>query len=188
MKKMIRDGSLGFVIMSMLTMFMFVTGCSAHPCTKNSHHVQQKVFHETDSVMKNAVGDSIFKIIAGAKRIKAEEIVLTNDTVNVKKEASMAVRGKYAAVAQFVLSNPKLYNGDVATYGNFMPCFKLTFIINKRLCVLNFDFGLKKWNVCDGTGKQIKMFDLPSDDMLRLANILFPENELYKNLINIGKR
>ena len=66
--------------------------------------------------------------------------------------------------------------------------FKLTFIKKKEVCILNFDFGLKKWNVCDGMGKQIKMFDLSSDDMLRLANMLFPENELYKNLINTDKR
>ena len=87
-------------------------------------------------------------------------------------------------LVQFIISNPKNYDGDMAVYGQFMPCFKLTFIRKKESCILNFDFGLKKWTVCDSKGKGIKTYNLPSDDMLRLANMLFPENDLYKKQIN----
>ena len=140
------------------------------------------------SVIRNAVGDSIYKIITEAKKVKAEEIKLSNDTTQTIKDEAIDIKSKYVPLVQFILTDPKIYHGDLATYGNFMPCFKLTFTKKKETCVLNFDFGLKKWNICDGTGKQIKMFDLSSDDMLRLANMLFPKNELYKNLINTDKR
>lgn len=183
--KMFRDCGFRLAIMSMLALFVF-TGCSAHPSTTNT--LGSQPYTETDSVMRNAVGDSIYKIITEAKRVKAEEIKLTNDTTKTAKEVAIDVKSKYIPLVQFILSDPKIYRGDVATYGNFMPCFKLTFIKKKEICILNFDFGLKKWNICDGEGKQIKMFDLSSDNMLRLANMLFPENNLYKNLIKTDKR
>lgn len=183
--KLIRDSGIRLAIMSMLTLFAF-TGCSAHPSTTSTSGSQPST--ETDSVMRNAIGDSIYKIITEAKKVKAEEIKLTNDTTKNAKEVAINVKSKYIPLVQFILSDYKIYRGNLATYGHFMPCFKLTFIKKKEIYVLNFDFGLKKWNVCDGEGKQIKMFDLSSDDMLRLANMLFPENDLYKNLINTDKR
>lgn len=183
--KLIRDGGFRLAIMSMLALFAF-TGCSAHPSTTNTSGGQPSTV--TDSVVRNAVGDSIYKLITEAKKIKAEEIKLTKDTTQTVKDEAIDVKSKYVPLVQFILTDPKIYHGDLVTYGNFMPCFKMTFIRKKETCVLNFDFGLKKWNICDGTGKQIKMFDLSSDDMLRLANMLFPENELYKNLINTDKR
>lgn len=183
--KLIRDGGFRLAIMSMLALFAF-TGCSAHPSTTNTSGSQPPA--ETDSVIRTAIGDSIYKVIIEAKKTKAEEIKLTNDTTKSVKDVAIDVKVKYIPLVQFILTDPKIYHGDLATYGNFMPCFKLTFIKKKETCVLNFDFGLKKWNICDSTGKQIKMFDLSSDDMLRLANMLLPENELYKNLINTDKR
>lgn len=183
--KLIRDGGFRLAVMSMFALFAF-TGCSAHPSTTNTSGGQPSTV--TDSVVRNAVGDSIYKIITEAKKVKTEEIKLTNDTTKTAKEVTIDIKSKYIPLVQFILSDPKIYRGDLATYGNFMPCFKLTFIKKKEVCVLNFDFGLKKWNICDGEGKQIKMFDLSSDDMLRLANMLFPENILYKNLIKTDKR
>jgi len=183
--KMFRDGGIRLAIMSMFALFVF-TGCSAHPSTTSTSGSQPST--ETDSVMRNAVSDSIYKVITEAKKVKAEEIKLSNDTTKTAKEVAIDVKAKYVPLVQFILTDPKIYRSDLTTYGNFMPCFKLTFIKKKEVCILNFDFGLKKWNVCDGTGKQIKMFDLSSDDMLRLANTLFTENELYKNLINTDKR
>lgn len=184
-EKMICAGGFRLVIMSLFVLFTF-TGCSAHPSTTNTN--SSKPYTETDSVMRNAIGDSIYKFIIESKKVKAEEIKFTNDTTKSVKEIAIDVKSKYLPLVQFVLTDPKIYRSDLATYGNFMPCFKLSFIKKKESYVLNFDFGLKKWNICDGTGKQIKMFDLSSDDMLRLANILFPKNDLYKTLINTDKR
>lgn len=171
-------------IMSMFLMFAFV-GCVAHPTKEksNSTHLLLK----TDSVMKKAVGDSIYDILNGAKKIFAEEIKFTNDTAKIA-ESPKCIKAKFVPLIKFVIADPKIYTGNLTTFANFMPCFKLTFVNKKEACILNFDFGLKKWNICDSTGKQIKMFDLSSDDMLRIANMLFPENDLYNNLINTDKR
>lgn len=168
-------------MLSMLALFVF-TGCSAHPNNASNPPLQQQA--QTDSVMRAAVGDSIYKVITEAKKIKAEEIIMTNDTTQAKKTSVIDVKGKFIPLVQFVLSNPKIYGGNTAVYGQFMPCFKLTFIKKKEICVLNFDFGLRKWNVCDEKGRVLKVFDLSTDDMLRIANMLFPENDLFKKQIN----
>lgn len=183
--KLIHDGGIRLAILSMFALFAF-TGCTAHPCTTSTSGSQPP--SETDSVMRNAVGDSVYKIMTEAKKVKAAEIKLINDTIKSAKEVAIDIKAKYVPLVRFVLADPIIYRGNLATYGNFMPCFKLTFIKKKEVCVLNFDFGLKKWNICDGEGKQIKMFDLSSDDMLRFANLLFPENVFYKNLINTDIR
>ena len=168
-------------MLSMLALFVF-TGCSAHPSNASNRFLQQQV--QTDSVMRRAVGESIYKVITGAKKIKAEDIIMSGDTTQTTKTTVVDVKGKFIPLVQFVLSNPIIYSGNTAVYGQFMPCFKLTFIKKKEICVLNFDFGLRKWNVCDDKGQVIKAFDLSSDDMLRIANMLFPENDLFKKQIN----
>ena len=182
--KLIYGYGLRCAFMSMLTLFTFC-GCSAHPNNANNSSKQSKML--TDSVMKAMIGDSIYTIITEAKKIKAEEIVLTNDTTNSVSKA-IYIKEKYVPLVLFILSNPKNYNGNLTVYGQFIPCFKLTFAKKKEYCVLYFDFGLKKWSICDDKGLVIKKFDLPSDDMLRLANILFPENDLFKKQINIETR
>lgn len=165
----------------MLTLFVY-TGCSAHPSNANNPRLQQQA--QADSVMRAAIGDSIYKVITEAKKIKAEEIKMTNDTTQATKSVVTDVKGNFIPLVQFVLSNPKIYTGNTTVYGQFMPCFKLIFIKKKEKCVLNFDFGLKKWNVCDDKGRVLKAFDLSTNDMLRIANMLFPKNDLFKKQIN----
>lgn len=179
--KFFYDTGYRLAMLTMLALFVF-TGCSAHPSNASNNSLQQQV--QTDSVMRGAVGESIYRVITEAKKIRAEEIIITNDTTQATKTTIIDVKGKFIPLIQFVLSNPKIYSGNTAVYGKFMPCFKLTFIKKKEICVLNFDFGLRKWNVCDDKGQVIKVFDLSSDDMLRVANMLFPENGLFKKQIN----
>ena len=142
---------------------------------------------ETDSVMRNVIGETLYKIIIQAKQVKAEEIKFKNDPVDSIATTKVSVSRKYLPLVQFIVSSPSNFRENKPVFGKFMPCFKLIFIKKKETCEMNFDFGLKKWNLCDGNGKVIRSYDLTSDDMLRLANMLFPENELYKNLINSNK-
>lgn len=174
------------IAISLLFALLVCTGCLANPSNATESYKSQA---KTDSIMRKAVGDSIYNIITNAKKVVAEEIKMTVDSTKViVRRKSINVKTKYIPLAQFIVSDPKIYVSNLTSYGKFFPCFKLTFTKKKEKCILNFDFGLKKWNVCDSKGKQIKMYDLPSDDMLRLANMLFPENDLYKNLINTDKR
>jgi hypothetical protein len=73
-------------------------------------------------------------------------------------------------------------------YGAFMPTFSISFIKKKEMYVAKFDFGLHKWAIYDNNGQMLKRFDLPSDNVLRLANILFPENDYFKKSINTEKK
>ena len=183
--KLIRDSGCRLAIVSLFALFAF-SGCSAHP--SQASRSTDLSLEQTDSVMRTAVGDSIYIIITEAKKIKAEEIILSSDTTKTSNSITIDVKGKYVPIVQFILANPNLYASDLASFGSYMPCFKLIFIKKKETCILNFDFGLKKWTICDGTGKVIKKYDLSSDDMLRLANMLFPKNDLFKKLINTDKR
>jgi hypothetical protein len=182
--KLIRAGGFRLAIMSMFVLFAF-TGCSAHP--NNASNSGSPLQTETDSVMRSAIGESLYKIIIGAKSVKAEEIILKSDPVDSVATTTVNVKSRFLPLVQFIVADPNNYCGNKTVFGKFMPCFKLTFVKKKEVCVLNFDFGLKKWNICDGNGKVIRSYDLSSDDMLRLANMLFPDNELFKNLINSNK-
>ena len=181
-KNLICGSGIKMAILSAFALFTF-TSCSAYPSNAGILTTQSQAL--TDSVMRTAVGDSIYRIITEAKKIKAEEIKLTNDTTKATVSEAINVKGKYFPLVQFILANPKNYGGDTTVYGQFIPCFKLTFIKKKEeVCILYFDFGLKKWNLCDNTGKVVKQFDFPSDDMLRFANMLFPDNDLCFVLIS----
>lgn len=183
--KLIRDGGYRLAIMSMLALFAF-TGCSAHPNNANSSTDLAQLL--TDSVMLRAIGDSAYGVISGAKKIKAEVMFFSNDSLAVPQTKEVCIKSKYFALVQFLLSDPKLYGGDTNVYGAFMPTFTLSFIMKKEMYVAKFDFGLHKWAIYDSKGQMSKRFDLPSDNMLRLANILFPENDYFKKLLNTEKK
>ena len=52
--------------------------CSAYPPSPN---VDNNMI-QRDSVMRNAIGDSIYSIIMNAKKVKAEVIELNNDSIS----------------------------------------------------------------------------------------------------------
>ncbi len=175
---------LGYRIAMSIVFALFVcTGCSACP----SNTVSSSLPVETDSVMRKAIGDSIYSIIKEAKKVNAEAVKLGNDSTSNVGE--IPVNSKDISLIRFIISDPQNYLSDTIVYGKFRPCFTLTFTNKKKeSCIVNFDFGLRKWNVCDSKGRTLKKFDLNSSDMLRLANILFPGNIYYEKLINSEKK
>lgn len=156
-------------------------GCTAHPKTTK---MEGYAVVGNDTVMRKAVGDSIYSIITKAKTVTASLKLKTLDgkrdsVVNVK----VGKNDKY--VLNFILSAPSNYETNDIVYGKYVPNFTLNFIAAKgKSCSANFDFGLRKWNVCDASGKELVIYDLPTTDVLRLANMLFPDCEYFKNLIN----
>ena len=171
------------IVLSVVFALFMCSGCSAYP--SNADNSNQSLA-KTDSVMRNAIGDSIYSIIVEAKKVKAEAVRLNNDSTSNVGEIN--VNSKDFSWIRFIISEPKNYAGDIVVYGKFHPCFTLTFIRKKESCIVNFDFGLKKWNVCDSKGRTLKTFDLNSDDMLRMADILFPNNHYFETLINTVKK
>jgi len=167
----------------MVSLVFAATSCTANPRT-NAAETQAV---SNDTVMRKAVGDSIYNIITKAKTVTATLNLKANDgkrdsTVNVK----VGKNDKY--VLNFILSAPSNYETNDIVYGKYVPNFTLNFIAAKgKSCSANFDFGLRKWNVCDADGKELVIYDLPTTDVLRLANILFPDCVYFKNLLNNKK-
>lgn len=155
------------------------TSCSAHPSTPKRCDVATA---NKDSVMTKAVVDSIYTIISNAKKVKAEIIKAKTDSAS--SHDLCYVKRKYIPLVKFVISDPRIYNLRTPAYGSFMPCFSLTFYKKKEICVAKFDFGLKKWAIYDCNGKELATFDLSSNDMLRVADLLFPDSKYLQSLIN----
>ncbi len=159
------------------------SGCSAFPARTNSKSQTQEKIH---SVMRKVIGDSVYTIINTAKSIRAEVIKLPGDSATQSNK--IVVKDKYESIIQFILSDPKIYSDTSSLYGKMMPSFILTFSKKKECCIVKFDFGLRVWAVCDGNGNILKMFSLSSDDMLRLADMLFPGNKYLQSVINIERK
>jgi len=171
------------IAISIVFALLVCTGCSAY----SSSAASSSPSVETDSVMINAIGDSVYSIITGAKKVKAEAVKLGNDSTSNVGE--ITVDSKDISLLRFIISDPQNFLSDAIVYGKFRPCFTLTFISKKKeTCIVNFDFGLRKWNVCDSKGRTLKKFDLSSNNMLRLANILFPGNKYFVTLINTEQK
>lgn len=161
---------------------LITTSCSAHPSIKEKANIIVK-----DSVMRAAVGDSIYRIITDANKVVAVVKLKTSDN---KKDSIVSVKvnkmDKY--VLNFILTAPSNYESNDTVYGKYFPNFSLNFTASKgRKCTANFDFGLKKWNICDSEGKEIVIFDMPTNNVLRLANKLFPDFKYFNTLLNTLK-
>lgn len=165
----------------MFAMFAVVVGCSARTGRTSE---AKDITVEKDTVMRKALGDSIYNILVEAKNVNASLKLKTADnkndsTVNVK----IGKNDKY--VLRFILSDPSNYKSNDTVYGQYVPNFSLQFTASKgKTCKANFDFGLKKWNICNAKEEEIAKFDLPTDEVLRMANLIFPDCELFKVLIN----
>ncbi len=86
--KLIRDGGFRLAIMSMFALCAF-TGCSAYPSNANSSVNLAQVL--SDSVMIRAIGDSAYDIISGAKKIKAEVMFFSNDSLAVPQTKEVCI-------------------------------------------------------------------------------------------------
>lgn len=157
------------------------TSCSAHPNTPDSYNDSVV---DKDSVMCKALGDSIYTILTEAKAVSASLKLKTQDNKNDSiVKVKVAKNDKY--VLNFILSAPSNYESNDTVYGKYVPNFSLTFNAAKnQSCVANFDFGLRKWNICDAKGKEIVRYDLPTIDVLRMANRLFPDCKYFNELLN----
>ena len=161
------------------------TSCSAYP---SNAYKRDNTTAVKDSVMRKALGDSVYTVLTEAKAVTASLKLKTKDNkndsiVNVK----VSKNDKY--VLDFILSAPSNYVSNDTVYGKYVPNFSLTFNAAKgQSCVANFDFGLGKWNICDSKGKEIVRYDLPTTDVLRLANQLFPECKYFSELLNMPKQ
>ncbi len=166
------------ILVLMLAVIATTTSCSAKvPSDKST---SQKVV-ATDTIMHKAVGDSIYRIITNAKKVEITSLPLQSDSL--KQTVSRKVSSKDLELMKFIATNPKNYMTDTPVYGVFMPQFQATYTQKKAKVILKYDFGLRKWGIFDAEDKQIARFDLVSDNMLRFACKMFPDNQFFHELL-----
>lgn len=166
------------ILVLMLAVIAITTSCSAKvPSDKSTF----KAVVATDTIMHKAVGDSIYRIITNAKKVEIASLPLQSDSI--KQTISKKVSSKDLELMKFIATNPKNYMADTVVYGVFMPQFQAVYTQKKAKVTLKYDFGLRKWGIFDVEDKQIAMFDLVSDNMLRFACKMFPDNQFFYELL-----
>lgn len=134
----------------------------------------------SDSIMHKAIGDSICNIICKAKHIEITSLASPSDTLS--HDFSRRVPASEMRLVKFIVMNPKNYTTNVTKFGVFMPQIQLRFKAKRAEIMLKYDFGLRKWGVFDASGKEIAIFDLWSDNMLRYACNVFPHNQFLNEM------
>lgn len=135
----------------------------------------------TDTIMQKAVGDSIYRVITKAKKIEVASLSLASDST--QQEVTKRIPSKEFRIVSFIVTNPRNYLSNKTVYGVFLPQFQATYTHKKEVVTLRYDFGLRKWGIFDTNDKEIGMFDLASDDILRLACRYFPDNKFFNELL-----
>lgn len=165
------------LLVLMLAVVATTTSCSAKtPSDKST----VKPVVATDTIMQKAVGDSIYRILTHAKKI--EVMVLPKTTDSIQQEVKK-VPSKEFGILNFIVTNPKNYLSNSIVYGNFIPQLMVSYTLKKEKLNLKYDFGLRKWGIFDSEGKNLRMFDLASDNMLRFASQQFPQNIFFHELL-----
>lgn len=134
-----------------------------------------------DSIAVKAVGDSVYAIIANAKKMELQ--VLPQQADSVQLHLSRKVPSRELALVRFIATNPENFVSETVVYGVFTPQWQVNCTYKNSFLALKYDFGLRKWGIFDVAGNTIKMFDIKDDDMLRLACQKFPENTFFTDLM-----
>ncbi|MCH5224978.1 MAG: hypothetical protein J1D77_03220 [Muribaculaceae bacterium] len=134
-----------------------------------------------DTILQNALEDSVCHIILESKKITITQLPFQSDSTIPL--SSKKIKQKNLSLIRFIVNNPENYLSNKPVYGEFIPQIEVKYNLKKRIIVLKYDFGLRKWGVFDHEEKCIAMFDLASDDMLRYACQLFPDNTFFSDLL-----
>lgn len=138
----------------------------------------------TDSLFRSSVGDSIYFLLMKSKNVQAH---LISSKDSVQREKVFRLNRTQREILRFILTDEENYRSDAVVYGRFLPTFHIVFKERKQICTLCYDFGLRKWGICDEKRNVYKQYDLPLGNMLRFARMLFPEDNLINELSKMQK-
>lgn len=131
-----------------------------------------------DSLIRQAVGDSVCDILADASNLRISLLPAQGDSVPVSRK----IARKDRRLVSFIIFNPKNFLRDSRVYGIFLPQVELSFRAGRKELTVRYDFGLRKWGIFNSKGECLSMFDLEADNMLRFAALQFPDNLLLSRL------
>lgn len=137
---------------------------------------------QNDSTIARVLGDSIYGIIKNAKEIEVSTIIMQNDTT--RKKSCIKIGKQDRSLVDFIVLNPMDYKSNIPVWGLMLPTLNVKFSTKKAVIYFEYDFGLRKLRVTDYIGKQLLMFDLKSDNMIRFASLLFPNDPYFKEMLN----
>lgn len=166
-----------------ILLIVSILSCATICCTAKEpiNKSYDRPVAKTDTIMCKAIGDSTYRIITKAKKVEIASLPLLSDSI--KQAISKKVSSKELELMKFIATNPKNYMTNETVYGVFMPQFQAVYTQKKAKITLKYDFGLRKWGIFDADDKQIAMFDLVSDNMLRFACKMFPDNPFFNELL-----
>ncbi len=145
---------------------------------------QKKVcMYETiDSVMRSEIGDSLCSIMLNAKRIEAERINLINDSIVILSSKKMNAAN--TAITKFLFASYENYSDAGKAFGKFSPSIRLKFSKRRKSCYAYFDFSLQLLVIKNANDEELKRCVLTKKDFLKLANLLFPDDEFLTFILN----
>ena len=169
-----------YAIAALLLAVCAFTNCSASTCKRAKPEAANA---EADSLFAKSFADSITTVILESKDFTAILLPTPNDSLSGK---TMKLKTVDKEIFKFIISDGKNYESDEIVYGITRPSLKVIVKNKKTSLQLGFDLGLRKWLICDEKGDTLKQYDIKTDDMLRFAHRLFPEDTLFNELIKLN--
>lgn len=152
---------------------------SCHSLSKERAMIEGVGISVPDSVHSSfIIKDSIANILSCPKKVVCT--LRSKNPVDSTRTDTVAVLPRnIIPVLQFLFFNPSNFESNEIVYGNFSPSVSYEYS-NKggKHISLQFDFGLKKWQINDSEGQVINKGDLRENNLeiLRFTRLLFPKD------------
>lgn len=160
-----------------VTLTLICDGCDAKEPKKSMN-----MYEAIDSVMKSEIGDSLCSLMLNAKRIEAERIKMIDDSVAVL--ASQKMNTTNIAITKFLFASYENYSDAGKVFGKFSPSIRIKFSKRKQSCYAYLDFSLQLLVIKNAHNEELKRCVLTSRDFLKLANLLFPNDDFLTFILN----
>lgn len=150
-----------FLAAGCLSLFLYATGCSA-----NTKEKTRNIIDVSEDMLKKNIGDSVASIILNARDVEVS--CDTSKAIKLQRKERMLVR--------YLLADSCNYSHYTNVYGEFHSYFKIVFKHRKKVVTACYDFRLHQWQLLDEKGRLLKLQDLKSTEMFRLALLIFPKD------------
>ena len=155
--------------------FLLLLGCS--DCNARKSKKQSFMKEIISPILKDSLGDSLCSIIIDAERIKVKR--LSTKTDSLEKNSTKWLSKREMGIASFLIIANSNYSHPSLVYGKYSPNVSFTFYSKKGHIDVEIDFGLKR--MCFH-GEKAVFLDINEDYLLKLCNMLFP-NDKYLSFI-----
>lgn len=148
-------------------------------CNARTPKKQALIMKELISpVLKDSLSDSICNILLSSEKVKVERLIANPS--QSKKMPTKWLSKKETGMATFLLIASDSITHPSQVFGRYSPNVRFTFYYKKSSVVAEIDFGLQQ--VCF-IGKDETKFDVKENYLLKLCNMLFPNDEYLSFLL-----